>query len=166
MAVDVTELVAVVFDTPDGAEKALKDLKRAEKEKVIGIINAAILKKDEKGKISYHETAETKDLRNKSLIGGGTGALLGLLGGPGGWLITTVVGAAIGGMISAFTDKGIPNEDLKDLANTLNTNTSTIVALVEHKWVNDLIDAFADYTAEVVKYELSEEISASLNQAE
>jgi uncharacterized membrane protein len=162
MSANVTELMLLVFKDEQSASEALKQLKQAQKEELIQIINAAELKKDEKGKVHYKEIADLQLRKKGRLIGAGTGAVLALLGGPAGLLVSAAVGAGIGGLTTRLKDKGVPNETLKEWANELDKGTSALVALVEHVWVDKVIDEVANYTASVVKQQLEEEASATI----
>ena len=62
------QLIIVAFKDEKSAGEALKTLKQAKKKKLIKIENAAVLHKDEKGKLHIRETAD---------LGGKQGAALG-----------------------------------------------------------------------------------------
>ena len=66
------EVVVAAFQDEKSADAALKELKDLKKQKLIKIENAAVLRKDEKGKLHIKETAD---------MGGGKGAALGGVAG-------------------------------------------------------------------------------------
>jgi len=70
------QIIVAAFQDENEADQALKTLKEAKKEKLISIDNAAVIRKDEEGKLHIKETAD---------MGGGKGAGIG-----------TLVGGAIG----------------------------------------------------------------------
>ena len=118
------------FQDEEAAGETLKQLKELKKEKIIGIVDAAVIRKDDDGKIHIKETA---DMTGKK--GAGVGALIGgavgLLAGPVGlW----AGGAAIVGWLAARRDKGFKDERLEKVGEALNPGTSAIIAVVEHKW--------------------------------
>ena len=162
MSANVMELLMIVFNDEDAAGEALKELKEAKKEGLIEIVNAATLKSDEKGKVHYKELADLKFRKKGRILGGSAGALLAVLGGPAGLLVSTVAGTAVGGGLSRLKDKGVPNEDLKEMANKLDPNSSALIGLVELVWVDEVIEKVAEYTKEVVKQELEQEVVDSL----
>ena len=162
MSANVMELIMIVFNDEGAASDALKELKKAKKEGLIEIVNAATLKSNEKGKVHYKELADLKYRKKGRILGGSAGALLAVLGGPAGLLVSTVAGAAAGGGLSRLKDKGVPNEDLKELAKNLEPNSSALIALVELVWVDKVIEEVAEYTKEVVKQELEQEVQDSL----
>lgn len=158
----VLELLVLVFKDDASADEGLKTLKEAQKEELIEIINAAVLRKNADGKISYQELADLRLRKKGRMIGGVAGASLALLGGPAGLLVSTVVGAVGGGLLSRLKDKGLPNDQLKELADTLDVNTSALVAVVDHVWVQQVIDEVAEQTAQVVREQLSQEAQAAI----
>lgn len=162
MAANVMELIMVVFKSEDAEKKALDSLKAAEKEGTIEIVEAATLKKDANGKVSYWELADFNTRKKGTLIGAGAGVLLTLLGGPAGLLVSGAVGAGVGNLVARLKDKGVPNDTLKAWAEELDKGTSALVALVEHVWVDKVIDQVAEETASVVRKELEEEASATI----
>jgi hypothetical protein len=54
------QLIVAAFQDEDGAERALNELKAAKKAHVIKIENAAVIRKDMKGKLHIKEIAERK----------------------------------------------------------------------------------------------------------
>ena len=62
------QLIVAAFQEEDGAKNALNELKTAKKEHLIKIDNAAVITKDENGKVHIKETKD---------MGGGKGAVIG-----------------------------------------------------------------------------------------
>lgn len=160
MSADVTELMYLVFKSEESRKQAKDALKEAEKEDLIEIINAADLTKDDKGEVHYKELEDLKYRKKGRLVGSGVGAILGLVGGPAGLLVTTAAGAIAGGLISRLKDKGVPNEKLKAWAQELDKGSYALLVLVNHIWVDQIIKEVADYTASVVREELEQEASS------
>jgi len=158
----ILDLVMLVFNDKDAAKKAQEVLKEAQKEKEIEIINAAVLESDENGKVHYKEMADLKFRKKGRILGGSAGVLLAVLGGPAGLLISGVAGAAVGGGLSRLKDKGVPNDQLKKMAEALEPNTSALVALVELVWVEQVIEEVAEYTKQVVKEKLTADVTGTL----
>lgn len=156
----VLEMVVLVFNNDVSAKDALQELKQAQKNGMIEIINAAVLQKDANGKVKYQEEADLQLRKKGRVIGGVAGAALAILGGPAGLLVSTAVGVGAGGLISRLKDKGVPNEKLKEVASALDAGTSALVAVIDHIWVQKVIDEVAEQTAQVVREELSKEAQA------
>jgi uncharacterized membrane protein len=154
------QLMVAAFDDPKGADEALKELKQAKKEKLIGIQNAAVLHKDVKGKLHIRETADMGGGKGATL-GGVAGAAIGLLAGPA-LLVPAAVGALVGGLAAKLRDSGFSDARLKALGEGLKPNSSAIIAVVEHKWVQQVEEALAEEGADLVTAALASDIAAQL----
>lgn len=131
------ELIVIAFDDKAKASEALKDLRKLKREGAINILNAAVLEKDENGKTKMHET-EDVDAPRGAIFGAVVGGLIGIIGGPAGAIAGATIGAGIGGVTAHNIDLGFPDDQLKALQEKLTPNSSAILALVEHEWVEQL----------------------------
>ena len=154
------QLIVAAFQDEDAAKEALKDLKEAKKEGLIKIENAAVLRKDEKGKLHIKETHD---------MGGGKGAALGGVGGAAIGLIAgaalaapVVVGALVGSLYAKLRDSGFSNKRLETLGESLQPGSSAIVAVVEHQWVAQVEEALAEEATEVMTAEIGADIAGQL----
>jgi uncharacterized membrane protein len=156
------QVVVAAFQDEKGAADALSMLKELKRERLIGIDDAAVLRKDEKGKLHIKETAD---------MGGGKGAAL---GGVAGGVIGAIAGAAlagpalvgalVGGLAAKLRDSGFDNDRLKTIGDGLPPGSSAIIAVVQHKWVEEvrreLTEIGADATAEAVGAGVAEQLEA------
>lgn len=103
------QLELLVFAYPDetSADESLKKLKKLKKDGLIDIVNAAVIVKDEKGKVHAKETADP-GAKQGALFGAVVGGLIGLIGGPAGVVIGAAAGAGTGGVAAKKIDMGIP----------------------------------------------------------
>lgn len=154
------QLIVAAFDDEHAANDVLKDLKRAKKEKLIGIVNAAVLRKDQKGKLHITETADMKGGRGAAL-GGVTGAAIGLLAGPA-LVVPAAVGALVGGLAAKLRDSGFSDQRLEMVGEGLSPGSSAIVAVVEHKWVEQIQNEMAERGADLFAAALSADIADQL----
>jgi uncharacterized membrane protein len=158
-----TELVVAAFANEGGADDAMSTLKEAKREHLIKIREAAVVKRGSNGKLHINER---HDIGGAG--GAGAGAVLGIIAsmvsGPLGPLVGTAAGAAAGGATGAIIDRGLDNQQLKQLGEALTPGTSAIVALVEHTWVRDLEAALQQAGAEVTTAAMAADIQAQLAQ--
>jgi uncharacterized membrane protein len=154
------QVIVAAFQDEKAAKSALKELKQASREGLIKIENAAVLRKDEKGKLHIKETHD---------MGGGKGAALGGVGGAAIGLVAgaalaapVVVGALIGGLVAKLRDSGFSNKRLEALGEGLQPGTSAIIAVVEHTWVAKVEEALAEAQAEVITAEIQADIADQL----
>jgi uncharacterized membrane protein len=154
------QLIVAAFQDEKSAAEALKVLKQARREKLIGIQNAAVLRKDEKGKLHIQETADMGGGKGAAL-GGVAGAVIGLIAGPA-LLVPVAVGALVGGLTAKLTDAGFSDERLKTLGANLKPGSSAIIAVVEHKWVAEVEKAMQEAGADAVTAALGADIAEQL----
>ena len=157
------QIIVAAFQEEDAADGALRALKEAKKEKLISIDNAAVIRKDEDGKLHIKETAD---------MGGGKGAgvgvlvggAIGLLAGPLGVVAGSALGAAVGGITAKLYDGGFKDERLEQIGASLQPGTSAIVAVIEHRWVKDLERELAEEGADVTTVALAADIAEQLQK--
>ena len=156
------ELVVAAFTDERGAENALKGLKEAKKENLIGIQDAAVIRRDQNSKIHINETGDMSGGRGAA-IGAVVGGAIGLITGPGA-IVTGAVGATIGGLAAKLRDSGFPDNRLREIGQALNPGTSALVAVIEHTWVAELEQELAAQGAQVmteaIKADIAEQLEA------
>src|SRR5210317_1944182 len=91
------QVIVAAFQHENGAKKALNELKQAKHQGLIKIDDAAVIRKDEKGKLHIKETADMSTGKGAG-IGAVVGGVIGLLAGPLGVAVGAGAGAAIGGI--------------------------------------------------------------------
>jgi len=155
------QLIVAAFNDEKTAKEALKALKKAQKEKLIKIENAAVLHKDAKGKLHIKETADMGGKKGAAL-GGVAGAAIGLIAGPI-LLVPAAVGALVGGLTAKLRDSGFSDARLQALGEGLKPGSSAIVAVVEHTWVDEVKQALAQAEADVLTASISADISEQLD---
>jgi uncharacterized membrane protein len=156
------QLIVAAFKDEKAAKEALKALKQAQKDKLIKIENAAVLRKDEKGKLHIRETADMGGKKGAAL-GGVAGAAIGLIAGPA-LLVPAAVGALVGGLSAKLRDSGFQDQRLKEIGEGLTPGSSAIVAVVEHTWVKQVEAAMAEAGAQAMTASISADIANQLEQ--
>ena len=137
------DLVAVAFDAPDDASRALQYIEQFRKKGTLKILNAAILVKDAEGNVAVKDTRDIDPKKGRRL-GAVTGGLIGLLGGPVGVAIGALTGAGAGGLAGKKIDFGFSEQFLDGLKQYLRPNTSALIVLVEHGYYEQLSDIIAE----------------------
>ena len=154
------QLVVAAFQDENSAKLALKELKQAQRERLIKIDDAAVIRKDEKGKLHIKETGDWGGGKGAA-VGGAIGAAVGIILGPGA-ILTGAAGALIGGLTAKLRDSGFDDNRLKKLGEGLEPGTSAIVAIVEHKWVQQVQDEIDEYATDVFTEAISADIAEQL----
>jgi len=154
------EVLIAAFQEENGAEDALHELKDAKKEGLIGIKNAAILWKDDKGKLHFKETADMRGGKGMA-VGGVIGGVVGLIFPPS-ILASAAVGAAVGGLSAKLRDSGFSDKRLREVGDGLRPGTSALIAVIEHVWVRDVEAQLREYATDVVTEVVRADIAAQL----
>lgn len=154
------QVVVAAFKDEQAADEALKELKLAKWAGLIGIQNAAVIRRDQKDKLHIKELKDWGGGKGAA-VGGTVGAIAGLLLGPGA-LLTGAAGAAIGGLAAKLRDSGFSNARLKTLGESLTPGTSAIVAVIEHKWVDELEKEMAEAGADTITASIAADIAEQL----
>jgi uncharacterized membrane protein len=155
------ELIVAAFDDAGRAESALADLRALQRSGDLGLVNAAVLVKDAQG---HPHIKETEDVRGPggALFGAVVGGLVGLLGGPAGAIIGAVTGAATGGIAAHSIDLGFDDTLLEEIQAGLPPNSSAIIALISHEWVERLVAELEQLQARLYRQALKDDILAQL----
>ena len=154
------QLIVAAFQEEKAAKEALATLKEAKNAGLIKIENAAVLRKDAKGKLHIKETQDMGGGKGAA-FGGVAGAAIGLIAGPA-LVVPAAVGALVGGLTAKLRDTGFSNQRLETLGEGLQPGSSAIVAVVEHTWVDKVEEALAETEADVMTAEIKADIAAQL----
>ncbi len=156
------ELIVAAFQDEQGADKALKKLQQAKKQHLVGIQNAAVIRRDQKNRLHISETADWSGGKGAA-VGAIVGGAIGLIFPPS-VLAAGAVGAAVTGLGARLRDSGFPDEHLKEIGAALKPGTSAIVAVVEHTWVADLERELEAQGAKTVREAIAADIAEQLAQ--
>jgi uncharacterized membrane protein len=154
------QVIIAAFDDEKAADETLKELKAARWAGLIGIQNAAVLRRDQKNKLHVKELKDWGGGKGAA-VGGTIGAVIGMITGPGA-ILTGAVGAAIGGLAAKLRDSGFSNERLNTLGESLKPGSSAVLAIIEHKWVAEMEKELAEAGADVITASIAADIAEQL----
>ena len=155
------ELIIAAFNNEKKADEVLKEMRKLDRDAILAVLNAAIMVKTQDGKVSLKETEDVSG-KQGAIFGAIAGGILGLLGGPAGVIVGAAAGAATGGVAASQIDMGFSDEALKDIQQGLEPGSSAIIALVEHQWIERILDEFDKYEAKLFRQALKDEIAMQL----
>jgi uncharacterized membrane protein len=159
MATSTLELFVAAFGTEGEAGATLKDFKVMDREGSIELIDAAAIVHGADGKVRFEETADPsgKKWAKRGAIAGG---VVGLLFPPS-IIGTAAVGAAGGGVWGKVRDRGIPDEELKRIGESIPEGSSAIIAVAEDRVLERLQNGLEGYR-NIERHALSADASAQL----
>jgi len=159
------DLVAVAFDAPEDAGRALQFIDQFRKKRTLKILNAAVMVADAEGTVSVKDTRDI-DPKKGRLLGAVTGGLIGLAGGPVGAVVGALAGAGAGGVAGKKIDLGFSEKFLDGLKQYLKPNTSALVVLIEHGYYEQLSDVIAEEEGVFFRQTLTDRLVADLTAEE
>jgi uncharacterized membrane protein len=134
-------LIAAYADE-GAADEVLKRVNEAKKEKTFHFWDAAVIRKDERGRYYYNETRDMSTPKGAG-IGAIIGGVIGIAGGPAGIILGSGLGAALGGFV-ASADSGLKDEGLEDVGHALESGNSALLIVSSH----DYLQAMQEYGGE------------------
>lgn len=155
------QLIAVTYPDLYKAEEVRLTLIKLQKSYLIDMEDAVVATKDSKGKIKLHQ------IYNLTAAGALSGGFWGLLIGT--LFMNPILGAAAGasaGAISgALSDVGINDNFMKELAEKMKPDTSTLFILIRSVTADKVLPAVEPYGGTILKSSLTGEDEAKLQAA-
>lgn len=155
------ELVLATFPDEGAASAAYDQIREAEKQELLLLVDAAVVNRDQ---ANHLHIKEERDLPGGpgALWGAGIGAILGFIGGPLGLVIGGAAGALVGGTAASLSDAGISNERLAQFADTLKPGASTVIVVVAHYWSATATTLLTNAGGEVTTQPLGDDLARQL----
>lgn len=162
------ELIVCAFAGSEKAEQVKTALQQYDEElDAIRLGNIAILKKNEQGKFSFHETDEDAAVKQGATIGLLSGAILSVLFGPLALAAGAAAGAAAGSLpFVSMVDLGFPDAALKKLGNSLESGSSSLVLLVQPDEVDIVIEFLQQQGGSLIQQALPADVIKTLKMVD
>ena len=159
------DLVVIVFDNMDDAEKVVDDLRAQQKNNAMDLEDTAYVVKDENNHVTV-KNAMDKTVKH-GIMGGG---LLGLFisvffFGPLGPIGAALIGAVAGGGIGKLVDSGIEKSFIEDVGNELQPGTSAVFFVIRTIDAAATLATLRRYSGTVLQTTLPTELEESLKRA-
>ena len=154
------QMLAAVYPDRAHAEVILDMLERMHHANTITLLDAALVTKDDQGKITTEETKELttrKGAKRGALITGAFGLIF-----PPSLIGSVIAGGAIGALAGRFRDTGIKNDQMHELADRLDSGKAALIALAENDSVLKVKQALVGYEGTLVNEVIDEETARAL----
>ena len=116
------------YDSVEDAKADLEELKELHREDVVGTYDAAVITKNEEGKVKIVDKIE-KPTQHGGWAGLAVGAALGLIFPPG-VLVTGLLGAGAGALIGHL-EGGMSRSELKEVGEMLDESEAALIVVGE-----------------------------------
>ncbi|WP_406656459.1 DUF1269 domain-containing protein [Methanolobus sp. ZRKC2] len=140
-----------------GADHALDSLKDAKKHGNFDFDDAAVVRRDAKGKVHIKETGDMSTGKGAG-IGLLIGGVVGLLGGPAGVAVGAGAGAVVGGL-AAHHDAGFDDKSLEEIGDVLPPGTSSIAVTTS----KDFVEKVREHAPESERLTAAKELAVEIH---
>ena len=156
----MSDLIVVGFKDEFKADEVMSELRRLQSEYLVDLEDAAIVVRNQEGKVKIKQAQEL--VAAGAVSGSYWGVLLSVLFfNP----IFALVGAAAGALSGALSDIGIDDNFMRDLGSTIEPGTSAIFVLVRKSTPDRVLADLSKFEGKVLRTSLSKEDEAKLQAA-
>jgi uncharacterized membrane protein len=156
----MSDLIVVGFKDEFKADEVMNELRRLQSEYLVDLEDAAIVIRNQEGKVKIKQAQEL--VAAGAVSGSYWGILLSVLFfNP----IFALVGAAAGALSGALSDIGIDDNFMRDLGSTIEPGTSAIFVLVRKSTPDRVLADLSKFEGKVLRTSLSKEDEAKLQAA-
>lgn len=160
----MNKLIALAFDTPEGASVALTKVDQLKENYLITLDDAVVATVREDGKVKLNQSVNL--VASGAAQGGMWGGLIGLIfTGPLGMLLIGGTSAAFGALMGSLADYGINDEFIKSLGGQLKPGSSALFLLIRNMTEDKVIDEIKTWGGELIQTSLSKESEEKLRKA-
>ncbi|MBV9390232.1 MAG: DUF1269 domain-containing protein [Chroococcidiopsidaceae cyanobacterium CP_BM_ER_R8_30] len=157
----MSDLIVVGFKDEFKADEVLLELSKLQREHLIDLEDAAVVIRNQKGKVRIKQAQEL--VTSGALSGGLWGLLLGFIFfSP---LLGWAVGAAAGALSGGLTDIGIDDDFIREIGNTIEPGTSAIFVLVRQATPDKVLAEISQFGGKVIRSSLSKADEDKLQEA-
>jgi uncharacterized membrane protein len=151
-------LYAGEYESVDDAKADLEEIKELHREDFVGTYDAAVLTKNDQGKVEIVEKIE-KPTQHGGWAGLAVGAAIGLIFPPS-VLVSGLVGAGAGALIGHLRG-GMSNADLKEVGEMLDESEAALIVIGEQT-----IERGVEEAVKHAKREMKKEVRADAKEIE
>jgi len=158
-------LIALTFKhDEEGAEEALLRLRGMEREYLMDLKDAVVVRRREDGKVKLNQSVNLIGLGARE--GAFWGSLIGLLfTGPLGLLVGGGVGAGFGALMGSAGDYGIDDDFIKRLSQDMQPCCSALFLLVRDLSPERIVESMDGLGGELIQTSLSKDWASRLEEA-
>ena len=155
-------LIAVIYKhRPDAAAEVLSTLQDLQREYLIDLEDAVLVRRNEKGKLSLQQSV------NLAATGAWSGAFWGVLigmifAGPVGGAIMGATGAGIGALSGHLADYGLNDDFVRQLSTEVEPCCSALFVLVRSMTTDKVIEALEGSGGQLIRTSLPMDVEERL----
>lgn len=163
------DLICIAFKNNDTADRVLNELREMQREYLIDLEDACVAVHEPDGKVRLKQAVNlvTMGAASSGLSGMLWGGLVGLLflNPLAGMALGGAVGMGAGALAGQMSDYGIPDDYIRQIANTIEPGTSALFVLVRKVNPDRVLPELAKYQGTVLRTSLTAEQERQLREA-
>ena len=156
----MSDLIVVTFANVEDAKNVRSDLRKLEREGILGLDDAAVIEKDANGKVHVHD-----ELDKSVVVGALAGGLLGTVLSFMFPLVGLVVGAGGGALVGKLMDMGVDKDFIRDVSESLQPGNSALFVVVSGGSIDAAVAALRPYQGTLHQTTLPSDIESQLRDA-
>jgi uncharacterized membrane protein len=147
----MAEIVSIIYPNADVAFAARQRIVELQSQFLVDLADAVVVTKDQAGKVELHQAVNLT--ASGAVSGGFWGSLIGLLFlNP---LLGLVVGAGAGAISGHLSDYGIPDDQMREVAETFQPGTAALFVLLRKVTADKVGDELAKFGGTLLRTSLS-----------
>ncbi|MGZ3743663.1 MAG: DUF1269 domain-containing protein [Pseudobdellovibrionaceae bacterium] len=155
----MSTLIAFLYPEEKIADNVLEAVEKLAREGHIDIEDACAITKNSKGQIHFNQEI------NLSFIGAVSGLVLGTILGWIVWLpYLGIPGALLGALSGKISDRGIKDQDMKDLSHEMPPESSALFLLLRNRNMETVVQDLAPYGGRIFHTSLSKAQELALEE--
>jgi uncharacterized membrane protein len=143
----MSNLIVVTFDNPDEAGKVLKTLHSAERSDYLSLDDAAVVVRDQEGKVHVHNETE-RGVKIGAVGGGLLGLMIASIFFP---IAGLVIGAVGGALVGKSLGTGVDKKFVEEVTEQLQPGTSALFVIVREGNPDVAVAALKPYKGTVLQ---------------
>jgi uncharacterized membrane protein len=157
----MSHILVITFEDENQAPQVLQSLKSLEHERLLNLKDAAVIVKDDKGKVHVKNMTES-GVKAGAVGGGALGLLIGGLLFP---IAGIVMGIAGGALVGKTFHTGVDKKFIEEVQGSLTPCSSAILFIVGSENIGLLIAALEPYSGKIYQTSFDSEAEAGLRDA-
>ncbi len=156
------EMIVLAFDSEEKADEVLNSIKSVQHQGYMRLEDTVVVRKDAAGEV-HARNAVDQTTKEGMTAGGLIGLFVGaLFGGPIGMML---VGGLAGGAVGALMNRGVDNNFIKDVSESIQPGTSALFIVVRSAQTDVALAALRQYEGKVLHTTLTEDAEKSLQRS-
>ncbi|MEQ9437442.1 MAG: DUF1269 domain-containing protein [Cyclobacteriaceae bacterium] len=153
------KVIQFLVSSQEEAYQVVKTLKDLHKQEAISLAETFVLEKDQQGNVKLKDSSGA--IADNTLFGVFAGGLLGLLGGPVGFLVGSSTGALFGSLLD-LSDTEAKQQYIQKVAAKIPNGKLLVVSHMYENWTMPIDSSLKGIAEEITRFDVDEEVERAI----